>query len=165
VASAGHLATELLRRAGNMDILIVPYKGSTPAYQDLIGGQIAGFVDPLLGAVQHHKAGNLRILAVTSASRLPTLADVPAAAETVPGYEFTSWYGLWGPARLPPEVAQRLNDEVNKALAGELREKLLVQGILPGGAGGGSMAEFGKFQQDYITQTGRLIADAKMRID
>ena len=162
VSSAGHLATELLKRGGGGDYTIVPYKGSTPAYQDLIGGQIAGFVDPVLGAVQHHKAGNLRILAVTSATRLPTLPDVPTVAETLPGYEFTSWYGLWGPAKLPSEIAQRLNAEVNKAIAGEMRERLLSQGIL---LGGGSLAEFAKYQQDYITEMGKLIADAKIRVE
>lgn len=162
VSSAGHLATELLKRGGGGDYTIVPYKGSTPAYQDLIGGQIAGFVDPVLGAVQHHKAGNLRIVAVTSATRLPTLPDVPTVAETLPGYEFTSWYGLWGPAKLPADIAQRLNAEVNKAIAGDMRERLLSQGIL---LGGGSLAEFAKYQQDYITEMGKLIADAKIRVE
>ena len=162
VSSAGHLATELLKRGGGGDYTIVPYKGSTPAYQDLIGGQIAGFVDPVLGAVQHHKAGNLRILAVTSATRLPTLPEVPTVAETLPGYEFTSWYGLWGPAKLPSEITQRLNAEVNKALAGEMRERLLSQGIL---LGGGGVAEFAKFQQDYISEMAKLIADAKIRVE
>jgi len=161
-ASAGHLATELLKRAGGGDYLIVPYKGSTPAYQDLIGGSIAGFVDPVLGAVQHHKAGNLRILAVTSATRLPTLPDVPTVAETVPGYEFTSWYGLWGPAKLPADITQRLNEEINKALASDMREKLLAQGIL---LGGGNVAEFNRFQQDYISQMGKLITEAKIRVE
>ena len=112
--------------------------------------------------MQHHKAGNLRILAVTSSSRVPTLPDVPTVAETIPGYEFTSWYGLWGPAKLPPEVAQKLNEEVNKALASDLREKLPAQGIL---LGGGSMSDFAKFQQDYIAQMSKLIADAKIKIE
>lgn len=162
VSSAGHLATELLKRGGGGDYTIVPYKGSTPAYQDLIGGQITGFVDPVLGAVQHHKAGNLRILAVTSSTRLPTLPDVPTVAETLAGYEFTSWYGLWGPAKLPAEITQRLNAETNKALAGEMKERLLSQGIL---LGGGSVAEFGKFQQDYINDMAKLIADAKIKVE
>ena len=162
VSSAGHLATELLKRGGGGDYTIVPYKGSTPAYQDLIGGQIAGFVDPVLGAVQHHKAGNLRILAVTSATRLPTLPEVPTVAETLPGYEFTSWYGLWGPAKLSSEITQRLNAEVNQALAGEMRERLLSQGIL---LGGGSVAEFARFQQDYIGEMAKLIADAKIKVE
>ena len=162
IGSAGHLSTELIKRGGGGDYMIVPYKGSTPAYQDLIGGSIAGFVDPVLGAVQHHKAGNLRILAVTSSTRLPTLPDVPTVAETLPGFEFTSWYGLWGPAKLPAEITQRLNDEVNKALAGDMRDKLLAQGIL---LGGGSVAEFNKYQQDYIKEMGKLIADAKIRVE
>jgi tripartite-type tricarboxylate transporter receptor subunit TctC len=161
VASAGHLATELLRRGGG-DYMIVPYKGSTPAYQDLIGGQIAGFVDPVLGAVQHHKGGNLRILAVTSATRLPTLPEVPTVAETLPGFEFTSWYGLWGPARLPAEITQRLNAETNKALAGDMRDRLLLQGLL---LGGGTVAEFTRFQQAYIDDMTRLIAEAKIRVE
>jgi len=162
VSSAGHLATELLKRGGGGDYTIVPYKGSSPAYQDLIGGQISGFVDPVLGAVQHHKAGNLRILAVTSSSRLPTLPEVPTVAETLPGYEFTSWYGLWGPAKLPAEITQRLNAETNKALAGDMRERLLSQGIL---LGGGSVAEFARFQQDYINDMAKLIADAKIKVE
>ena len=162
VSSAGHLATELLKRGGGGDYTIVPYKGSTPAYQDLIGGQIAGFVDPVLGAVQHHKAGNLRILAVTSSTRLPTLPEVPTVAETLPGYEFTSWYGLWGPAKLPAEITQRLNTETNKALAGDMKERLLSQGIL---LGGGSVTEFAKFQQDYMSEMAKLIADAKIRVE
>lgn len=162
VSSAGHLATELLKRGGGGEYTIVPYKGSTPAYQDLIGGQISGFVDPVLGAVQHHKAGNLRILAVTSATRLPTLPEVPTVAETLAGYEFTSWYGLWGPARLPAEITQRLNVETNKALAGDMKERLLSQGIL---LGGGSVTEFAKFQQDYINDMAKLIADAKIKVE
>jgi hypothetical protein len=99
--SAGHLSTELLKRAGGVDLTIVPYKGTAPAFQDLVGGQIEGFIDPLLGAMNFHKAGKLRIVAVTSKGRVPTLPDVPTVGESVPGYEFYSWYGLWGPAKLP----------------------------------------------------------------
>ena len=161
-AAAGHLATELLKRAGGIDYVIVPYKGSAPAYQDLIGGQIDGFVDPVLGAVNFHKAGNLRIVAVTSSTRLPTLPEVPTVAETLPGFEFTSWYGLWAPARTAPEITQRLNTEVNKALAGEMRDKLLSQGIL---LGGGDLAAFARFQQEYMASTARLIAEAKIRAE
>ncbi len=160
--SAGHLATELLKRSGGGTYLIVPYKGSAPAYQDLIGGAIAGFVDPVLGAIQYHKAGALRILAVTSAARLPTLPDIPTVSETLPGYEFTSWYALWGPARLPGDIVQRLNEEVNKALSSGLREKLLAQGLL---SEGGSAAEFARFQQAYIAQSATLIRDANIHVE
>src|SRR2546428_1513203 len=104
--SAGHLSTELLRRSGNLDLLIVPYKGTAPAFQDLIGGQISGFVDPILGSFSFYKSGMLKVIAVTSAARVATLPEVPTVGETIPGYEFYSWYGLWGPAKLPAEIAQ-----------------------------------------------------------
>src|SRR5204862_6580055 len=81
--SAGHLSTELLRRASGIEHLIVPYKGSAPAYQDLIGGQIDGFIDPILGSAPYTKAGHLRVIAVTSKSRLPSQPDVPAVTENV----------------------------------------------------------------------------------
>ena len=84
--SAGHLSTELLRRAGGIETVIVPYKGSAPAYQDLIGGQIDGFIDPVLGSQSYAKAGQLRVIAVTSKTRLPSLPEVPTVGETVPGY-------------------------------------------------------------------------------
>lgn len=115
--SAGHLSTELLKRAGNIEYLVVPYKGSAPAYQDLVGGRIDGFIDPILGSTQYAKGGLLKVIAVTSKSRLAALPDVPTVGESVPGYEFYSWYGLWGPAKLPSDVTQRLNAESNKTLA------------------------------------------------
>src|SRR3954470_8456825 len=88
IGSAGHLSPELLRRSASIDYLVVPYKGTAPAFQDLIGGQIAGFIDPILGSLQYHKSGMLRVVAVTSATRVPALPDVPTVAETIPGYEF-----------------------------------------------------------------------------
>ena len=116
----------MLMRAGNLDIVIVPYKGTAPAFQDFIGGQIKGFIDPILGSLQFHKAGILRVIAVTSKARTPNLPEVPTVSETLPGFEAYSWYGMWGPAKLPTEIAIKLNAEINKALA-ELREKLTQQ--------------------------------------
>ena len=160
--SAGNLSTELLKRAGGIDLTIVPYKGTAPAFQDLVGGQIEGFIDPLLGAMNFHKAGKLKIIAVTSRSRVVTLPDVPTVGETVPGYEFYSWYGVWGPARLPAEVVTRLNGEVNKALAGDMRERLLNQGLL---VGGGSVEEFVKFQRDDMARSQKIITDGNIRAE
>ena len=102
----------------------MPYKGSAPAYQDLIGGSIDAFIDPILGSASFAKAGQLKVLAITSKNRVPGQPQTPTVAETVPGYEFYSWYGLWGPASLPKEIATRLNAEVNKALGTDMREKL-----------------------------------------
>ena len=161
-ASAGHLSTELLKRASGIDYLIVPYKGSGPAYQDLIGGQIDGFVDPVLGSAQYAKSGMLKVLAVTSKSRIASMPNTPTVGETLPGYEFYSWYGLWGPAKLPAEVASKLNAEVNKALAGEMRERLTSQGIL---VGGGSIDEFIKFQREDMARSQKIITDGKIRAE
>jgi tripartite-type tricarboxylate transporter receptor subunit TctC len=77
IGSAGHLSTELLKRAGSLDYLIVPYKGTAPAFQDLIGGQIDGFIDPILGSLQYHKSGLLKVIAVTSATARPTCPTCP----------------------------------------------------------------------------------------
>ncbi|MEY4417296.1 MAG: hypothetical protein RIQ53_4589 [Pseudomonadota bacterium] len=160
--SAGNLATELLARSGGFDVTIVPYKGTAPAFQDLIGGQIDGFVDPLLGAVNFHKGGKLRILAVTSKARVPTLPDVPTVGEFIPGFEFYSWYGLWGPARLPAEVTARLSAEVHKALAGEMRDKLVSQGLL---VGGGSVEDFQKFQREDMARSQKIVTEAGIRAE
>jgi tripartite-type tricarboxylate transporter receptor subunit TctC len=162
VGSAGHLSTELLRKAGNLDLLIVPYKGSTPAYQDLIGGVISGFVDPILGSAGFSKSGQLRVVAVTSAARVPALPDLPTVGETIPGYRFYSWYGLWGPAKLPPEIAQRLNIEVNKALGTDMKDKLSPQGLL---LTPGSIDDFVKFQRDDMVQSLKIITDGKIRLE
>jgi tripartite-type tricarboxylate transporter receptor subunit TctC len=160
--SAGHLSTELLKRAGGVDLTIVPYKGTAPAFQDLVGGQIQGFVDPLLGAMNFHKAGKLRIVAVTSKSRVPTLPDVPTVGESVPGYEFYSWYGLWGPARLPADVVARLNAEANKALASDMRDKLVAQGLI---VNGGTVDDIVRFQRDDMARSQKIITEGNIRAE
>jgi tripartite-type tricarboxylate transporter receptor subunit TctC len=160
--SAGNLATELLRKASGIEYVIVPYKGTAPAFQDLIGGQISGFIDPLLGAMNFHKGGKLRIVAVTSKTRVPSLPDVPTVGETVPGYEFYSWYGLWGPGKLPPEVTARLNTEVNKALATDMRDKLIGQGLL---VNGGTVDDFVKFQREDMAKSQKIITEGNIRAE
>ena len=162
IGSAGHLSTELLKRAGGLDYLIVPYKGTAPAFQDLIGGQIDGFIDPILGSLQYHKSGMLRVVAVTSAARATSLPNVPTVGESIPGYEFYSWYGLWGPAKLPPAITQRLNAEVNKALATDMRETLNAQGLL---LTPGSVDDFAKFQQADMERSKKIIVEGNIRVE
>lgn len=162
IGSAGHLSTELLKRSDNLNFMIVPYKGTAPAFQDLIGGQIAGFIDPILGSLQYHKTGMLRVVAVTSSARTPNLPDVPTVAETIPGYEFLSWYGLWGPAKLPADITAKLNAEVNKALTGEMRDKLTPQGLL---VTPGSVDDFIKFQREDMARTQKLITEGNIRVE
>ncbi len=161
VGSAGHLATELLKNNG-LDYTVVPYKGTAPAFQDLIGGQISGFIDPILGSLQYHKNGLLRVVAVTSAHRTPNLPDVPTVAETLPGYEFYSWYGLWAPVKAPQEVRDLLNAQVNKALATDMKDKLISQGLI---VGGGSIEDFRKFQADDMARSQKLITDGNIRLE
>jgi tripartite-type tricarboxylate transporter receptor subunit TctC len=161
VGSAGHLGTELLKKNG-MDYTVVPYKGTAPAFQDLIGGQIDGFLDPILGSLQYHKNGLLRVIAVTSAHRTPNLPDVPTVAETLPGYEFYSWYGLWAPAKAPQEIKDLLNAQVNKALATDMKDRLISQGLI---VGGGSIEDFRKFQADDMAKSQKLITEGNIRLE
>jgi tripartite-type tricarboxylate transporter receptor subunit TctC len=162
VGSAGHLCTARLEQAAGISIGIVPYKGTAPAFQDLVGGQIEGFIDPVLGSVQFHRTGQLKVVAVTSGKRLPNLPDVPTASDTLPGFECASWYGLWAPARTPADVVGKLNAAVNKALAGDMGEKLLADGLVPGG---GSPSDFARFQSDDMTASAKIIADKKISVE
>ena len=162
IGSAGHLATELLKRAGGIEYTVVPYKGTAPAFQDLLGGRIDGFIDPILGSLAYHKAGQLRVVAVTSATRTPNLPDVPTVAETIPGFEFYSWYGLWGPAKLPEDIRVRLNAEVNKALASDMREKFTTQGLL---LTPGSIDDFVRFQRDDMARAQKIITEGNIRVE
>ena len=162
IGSAGHLSTELLKKTGGIDYTVVPYKGTAPAFQDLIGGQIDGFIDPILGSLQYHKNGMLRVIAVTSAARTPNLPDVPTVSETIPGYEFYSWYGLWAPAKLPADIKTRLNDEVNKALSPDVREKFTQQGLL---INGGSVEDFVKFQTNDMSRAHKIITEGNIRVE
>jgi tripartite-type tricarboxylate transporter receptor subunit TctC len=162
IGSAGHLCTVKLEQATGSQITIVPYKGTGPAMTDLVGGQIEGFIDPVLGSVQFHRNGQLKVVGVTSAKRLPNLPDVATVSETIPDFQCASWYGLWGPAKLPADMVQKLNAAVNKALSGEMRDRLIADGIVPAG---GSAADFAKFQADDIATSGKIIADKKIAVE
>lgn len=162
VGSAGHLATELLKKSAGIEYTVVPYKGTAPAFQDLIGGQIAGFIDPILGSLQYHKGGMLRVIAVTSGTRAPSLPDVPTVAETIPGYEFYSWYGLWAPAKVSAEIVKRLNTEVNKALAGDMKDRLVQQGLV---VTPGSVEDFAKFQKADMARAQKIITEGHIRVE
>ncbi|MBL8326349.1 MAG: tripartite tricarboxylate transporter substrate binding protein [Rubrivivax sp.] len=162
IGSAGHLCTARLEQAAGIGVTVVPYKGTAPAFQDLIGGQIEGFIDPVLGSVQFHRNHQLRVVAVTSARRLPNLPDVPTASETLPGFECASWYGLWAPAKTSGDIVARLNAAVNKALAADLADKLVADGLVPGG---GSPADFARFQADDIAASAKIVAEKKISVE
>ena len=134
-ASAGngtlnHLLGEMLNSMAGIQLQHVPYKGVAPAMNDVLGGQLPFVFASLPASLSHIKAGKLKALAVSSPRRSPALPDVPALAESVPGYAGTLWIGLFSPAGVPAEVSAKLNDAMVKTLAAkDLRDKLEQQGV------------------------------------
>jgi tripartite-type tricarboxylate transporter receptor subunit TctC len=114
-----HLSGELFKIMAKVDMVHVPYRGAAPAMQDLLAGQIDMIFDNIPGALAQSRPGKVRALAVTSARRTPVVQDVPAIAEALPGFDINSWTTLTGPAKLPPEVVQRLSELSKKALESE----------------------------------------------
>lgn len=162
IGSAGHLATELLKRQGGLDYTVIPYRGTSPALQDLVGGRIDGFIDPVLGAVSYYKSGMLKILAVTSEARLPNLPDVPTVSEVLPGYQFYSWYGLWAPAGTPTAVVEKLNAEVNKALSSGMTAKYEQLGVT---LTPGSAVAFAQFQKDDMARSRKIVQEGRIHVE
>ena len=115
--TSAHLAAELFKAMTGVDILHVPYRGSGPALIDMIAGQVQVMFDTVPSSIEHIRAGKLRALAVTSATRSDALPDVPTVADTVPGFEVSAWFGVGVPKDTPTEIIQRLNREINAALA------------------------------------------------
>jgi tripartite-type tricarboxylate transporter receptor subunit TctC len=130
VGASGHLGGALFEALTGTKMLHVPYKGMALALTDLISGQVTMTFGTSLSVVPHMRAGRLRGLATTGTKRAPALPDLPTVAETVPGYEAGLWYGFVGPARMPPEIVQRLNTEIIATLkTPEVRDRLASQGI------------------------------------
>lgn len=126
-----HLACELFKSATKLDIRHVPYKGNAQSLTDVMGGQIEMQFDQIATSMPHIRSGRVRALAVTTAKRSPELPDVPTIAESgVPGFECTAWFGLVGPAGMPPAVAQQINTAVHEALAQpDVQKKLVSLGL------------------------------------
>jgi tripartite-type tricarboxylate transporter receptor subunit TctC len=124
-----HLSGELFKSMTGCDMVHVPYKGAGPALVDLIASQVHVLFDNLPSSVGHIKAGSIRALAVTSAEREPSFPDLPTVGDTVPGYEATAWFGIGMPKGTPREIIDKLNAEVNRALADpKMRERLAELG-------------------------------------
>jgi tripartite-type tricarboxylate transporter receptor subunit TctC len=133
---APHLGSELFKSMAGVNVVHVPYKGSAPAFTDLIGGQVSMAIDNIPVALPHIKAGKLRALAVTGTKRVPVLPDVPTMAEAgLPGYELTNWLGLVVPAGTPRDIISRIHTDVVKALQmPDVRERLLGMATEPVGS-------------------------------
>jgi tripartite-type tricarboxylate transporter receptor subunit TctC len=129
IGSVSHGCCELFKLMAGVNLLHVPYRGSTPAHIDLIGGQVHAMFDALTSALENIKAGKLRALGVTSAKRLDPLPDVPTIGDFVPGYEVNAWLGFGAPTNTPADILFLLNKEINSALAdGKIRSRLLELG-------------------------------------
>jgi tripartite-type tricarboxylate transporter receptor subunit TctC len=133
VGSPNHLGMELLKSMTGIDIVHVPYKGSSPAVIDLLAGNVSVFFSSIPVMLQHVKAGKLKALAVGSAARSPAAPEIPTVAESgVPGFEYVTWYGLFVPSRTPRAIVARLNDAVVKSLRSpQLEQQLRGQGADP----------------------------------
>jgi tripartite-type tricarboxylate transporter receptor subunit TctC len=136
IASAGsgssnHLAIELLMRQANLKLVHVPYKGSGPAITDLLGSQVETMMDQLTASIEHIRSGRIKALAVSSKKRSPLLPDVPTLDESgVPGYEASTFTGIFAPAGVPVAVADRLGGALRRALSNEaVRERYRSMGV------------------------------------
>ena len=147
-----------------VQITHVPYKGSAPALQDLVGGQVQLMFDNLPSALALIKGGRLKALAVTSKERAPALPDVPTMAESgLPGFEASSWFGLLAPAGTPQPVVAKLNAEIAKWLASpEAKEKLLAQGA---NAAGGTPEDFARHIAAETAKWQQVVKESGAKVD
>ena len=155
VGSSLHLAGDLFKMQSGVFIVNIPYRGTAPAIQDVIAGQVELMFAAIGNAQAQVKAGKLKALGVTSARRLPAFPDVPAIAEVLPGYESSAWFGLFGPARMSAELTRRISDAARQAIATpDVRKRLESEGSVPVG---NSPEEFSKFVQGEIQRWARVV--------
>jgi tripartite-type tricarboxylate transporter receptor subunit TctC len=160
---APHLAGELFKSMAHVNLVHVPYKGSAPSFQDLLGGQVSLTCDSLVQALPYIRDARLVPLAVLGATRSPLLPDVPTVGETVPGYELTNWFGLVAPAATPAAVVSRIHADVVKVLKDpSIAEKLSGMGAT---AIGNEPAEFGAVMRSDSEKWGRLIREAHIKAE
>ena len=168
LASAGigttiHMAGELFEMMTGTKMAHVPYRGSAPAITDLIGGQVQIMFDATISSIEHIRAGKLRALAVTTATRADALPDLPTVGDFVPGYEVSLWIGLGAPKNTPTEIVDRLNKEINAGLADpKARARLADAGGTPLAL---SSAEFGKLIAEETEKWAKVVKFAGLKAD
>jgi tripartite-type tricarboxylate transporter receptor subunit TctC len=111
-----HLSMEELKQRTGMEMQHVPYRGAAPGLNGLLGNEVSALLLNLSSVEEHAKAGNVRLIAAATENRVPTYPDLPTVAETVPGFKTSVWFGLWGPANMPPELLAKIHADVSKAL-------------------------------------------------
>lgn len=162
IGGAPHLAGELFKHMTGAEMTHIPYRGSGPALQDLLNGTVEVMFDSLASSAGHVRSGALRAIAVTTAERLHEFHGVPTVAESgVPGYEISTWYGLWGPPRLPAATAARIQAAVAQGLARpEATLRLAALGAIPVSS---TPDAFARFAASESERWGRLVRDANIR--
>jgi tripartite-type tricarboxylate transporter receptor subunit TctC len=155
--SPPHLSAEIFKSMTGIDMLHVPYKGVTPAMMDTVAGHVQMLISVIPAILPTVKAGKLRALGVTSAKRTALVPDVPAIAETVPGYEFIGWYSIFAPAKTPAAIVDKLNAEIGKALqTSEFRERFTAMGAEPKSSTPQELAQYLRAQQDKMRKAVQL---------
>jgi tripartite-type tricarboxylate transporter receptor subunit TctC len=149
------LAGELFKMKAGVDMLHVPYKGAGPALTDLIGGQVQVLFDNLSSSIEHIRVGKLRALAVTTVTRSKALPDIPTVSEFVPDYEASAWQGIGAPKNTPPEIINKLNNEINAGLADQRIKTRIAE--LGGTELAGSPGDFGKLIADETEKWAKVV--------
>jgi tripartite-type tricarboxylate transporter receptor subunit TctC len=159
-----HVASEYFLDAAKIKVLHVPYKGTGPAVQDTIGGQVQLVFGAVPVTLPHVKAGRLRALAVTTSKRIAAAPDLPTVEEVgYPGYEVTNWHGLVAPKGLPRDIVERLNREIGEVVkSDEMKKNLTAEGLEPAG---GSPERFAQILKSEMTRWAKVVRQAGIKID
>jgi tripartite-type tricarboxylate transporter receptor subunit TctC len=164
IGSASHLAIELLKLDAGLDTLVIPYKGTAPALTDLMSGQIHLLADPMLSSLPLARGGKIKALGLTSLKRAASAPEILTVEESgVKGFEFVSWYGLWGPKNLPADVSAKLQADIARVLAlPDMKQRLNALGFEPIGSNG---EQFAAYIRDEMTKYEKIIKDAKIKVE
>jgi tripartite-type tricarboxylate transporter receptor subunit TctC len=161
--TSDHVAGELFKMMAGIDMVHVPYRGAAPALTDLLGGQVQVMFSSMPASIQYIRAGNLRVLAVTTATRLEALPDIPTVAEFVPGYEASALFGVGGPKGTPVDIVEKLSKEINAGLAdSRIKASLAELGLT---VLAGSPADFGKLIADETEKWAKVVKFANIKPD
>jgi tripartite-type tricarboxylate transporter receptor subunit TctC len=161
--TSGHVTGELFKMMAAINMLHIPYRGGAPALTDLLGGQVQVLFDPVASSTEYIRAGKLRALGVTSATRLDPFPDIPTVSDTVPGFEASAFSGVGAPSNTPGNIVDKLNKEINVALTDpKIRARLAELGgtVLPG-----SPADFGKLIADETEKWAKVIRFAGIKAE
>jgi len=163
IGAPSHVFGELFKFMTGVNLVHVPYRGAAPAVTDLVAGQVQVYFDPIPNSIGYIRAGKVRPLAITSTTRSEALPDVPTVSEFVPGYEASFWFGIGAPKATPAEIVDKLNKEINAALADPKMKARLAD--LGGTVLAGSPADFGKFIADETEKWAKVIKSAGIKAE